>query len=362
VSAVPVARSADRLSRRARRAVVSALATFAALQLGMSIVMDEWLPVLHDAEYGCKLALLRQRQREHPQHALTLVLGSSRSGLGLDPESFPGDQSADGRQSLVFNFAITGCGPVQELQILKRLLRHGVRPDRLLIEVHPLLLHQENGVGEEFWLEVRRMDWRDLLLVSQYSSDRRGLIWRWCRCRICPWYSNRFLILNRVARGWLAKESLVDPWTGLSDYGWLAYRRQEVSREEYQRGAEYARREYAPMLTDYRVTERADQALQALLAYCRREGIETALFVMPEGSQFRVCYGADARRQFDEYVSQVRKRWDVPVYDATTWCDDGDFWDSHHLLPRGARQFSQRFGRQVVAEFVSRPSRSTATQ
>ncbi len=320
--------------------------------------MDEWLPVLHDAEYGCKLAHLKRRQQEHPQHSLVLVLGSSRSGLGLDPESFPSRPSPDGRETLVFNFAITGCGPVQELQILRRLLRHGARPDRLLIEVHPLLLHQENGASEECWLEVRRMDWRDLLLVSQFSFDRRGLIWRWCRSRVCPWYSNRFLILNRAARGWLDPRVKFDPWTGLSRYGWLPYFKAEVTPEEYQRSTEFAKQEYGRMFQDYRVTEQADRALKALLGLCRQEAIETALFVMPEGSQFRACYAPEARRQIDDYLSQIGREWEVPVYDATTWCQDADFWDSHHLLSEGAKGFSRRFGQQVVEEFVARRSRA----
>jgi hypothetical protein len=359
---MPEFRSAGAMARRARRAVVCALATFVVLQLGMSIVMDEWLPVLHDAEYGHKLALLKQRQKERPNQALTLVLGSSRSGLGLNPQCFPSHPSADGRETLVFNFAITGCGPVQELQILKRLLRHGVRPERLLVEVHPLLLHQDDGIGEECWLEVRRMDWRDLMLVSQYVCDRRGMIWRWCRCRVCPWYSNRFLILNRMARNWLDPRSQLDPWTGLSDYGWLPCHRTEVSPAEREQGSENARKQYEPMFACYRITERANRAMDALLALCRNEGIETALFLMPEGTQFRGLYRAEDRRQIDDYLSQIGRRWDVPVYDATNWCDDGDFWDSHHLLPRGARQFSQRFGRMVADEFVSRPARSKITR
>ncbi|HWB11630.1 MAG TPA: hypothetical protein VG826_20535 [Pirellulales bacterium] len=331
---------------------------FATLQLGLSVVMDEWLPVLHDAEYGCKLARLRQRQRECPRHSLMLILGSSRSGVGLDPESFPARQAADGRETLAFNFAITGCGPVQELQILKRLLRHGVRPERLLIEVHPLLLHQEIGASEESWLEVRRMDWRDVMLVSQFAFDRRGLIWRWCRTRVCPWYSNRFLILNRVARGWLSGQTRFDPWTGVSRYGWLPYFKSEVTPEEYQRGTEFAKQEYGRMFQDYRVTEPANRALEALLGLCRQEEIDAALFVMPEGSQFRSGYTAEARQQLDDYLAQIGRRWNVPVYDATTWCGDADFWDSHHLLSRGATSFSRRFGRQVVEEFVSRRSRA----
>jgi hypothetical protein len=343
------------LRDRGRAAIVAAVVAFGATQAGFSLAMDHWLPVLHDPEYGYKLARLRQRQAEHPDCALVAVLGSSRSGMGLRPESFPNCTLPDGHSCLVFNFAITGCGPVQELQTLQRLLRHGVRPDRLLIEVHPLLMHQENGVGEENWLEVRRMGWRDLAVVGEYLGNYRSLVWRWLKARLVACHSNRFLIMNYLARSWVNLDRQ-DPWTGLSDYGWLPYGRQEVTAEEYRRGQDNAWKEYSPMLANYRITERADRALRAVLALCRQRGIEAALFVMPEAASFREWYGVESRRRFNEYLAGVERECAVPVYDATEWCDDRDFWDSHHLLASGAKRFSERFGREALVRFVSRPS------
>lgn len=342
----------DRPTRRARGTLLAALAAFAALQLGMTVVMDDWLPVLHDPEYGYKLALLNRRLAERPHHALTLLLGSSRSELGFDPESLPRLVSPDGREELVFNFAITGCGPVQELQMLKRLLRHGVKPERLLIEVHPLMLHQESGFGEEQWIEPRRMDWRDVLLVKDYVFKPYHFVWRWCRCRLAPWYSNRFLILDRFARSWLDQHTPIHPWRGLSDYGWLSF--PAVTLEQRRRGTEHAKLEYAAMLNAYHVTEPADRAMHHLLRLCQAEQIEAALVVMPEGSEFRSYYTPASRRCFNDYMECLSREFALPVYDATEWCDDDDFWDSHHLVGAGAQRFSQRFGRQAATEFQAR--------
>lgn len=341
-----------RPARRARGILLAALAAFAALQAGMTLIMDDWLPVLHDPEYGYKLALLNSRLAERPRYALTVLLGSSRSELGFDPESLPRQVYKDGREELVFNFAITGCGPVQELQTLERLLRHGVKPERLLIEVHPLMLHQEAGFGEEQWLEPRRMDWRDLLLVKEYVFKPYDFVWRWCRCRLAPWYSNRFLILDRFARSWLDQHRPVHPWRGLSDYGWLPF--PSVTPEQRRRGMENARQEYAAMLNAYQVTEPADRAMHNLLRRCQAERIETALLVMPEGSQFRAYYTPVARQQFNDYMESLSREFSLPVYDATDWCEDDDFWDSHHLLASGAKHFSQRFGKQAWTDFQVR--------
>lgn len=341
-----------RLRRHARTAVGCGLTCFALLQIGLSVVMDRWMPVLHDPEYGHKLALLRARQAEQPDAPLLLVLGSSRSGIGLTPAAFP-KLEIDGHSALVFNFAITGCGPIQELQTLRRLLRHGMRPRRVLIEVHPLLLHQDHGIGEETWLDPRRLDLADLPVVGRYIGHPWTLYERWCRLRLSPWYSNRFLILNRFARSWLETQHHQDAWTHLAADGWLPYGRQEISADEYRKGVEHARREYGPMLTDFRVTPTADAALSALLQLCRDEQIETALYLMPEGSEFRGWYSPTARQEITDYLANLRRRFEAPVYDATTWCDDRDFWDSHHLLAAGAQRFSARFGREAVREFLA---------
>lgn len=343
-----------RPARRARRTLLAALAAFFALQAGMTVVMDDWLPVLHDPEYGYKLASLRQRLAERPRHDLTVVLGSSRSDMGFDPESLPPRVTADGRDEIVFNMAITGCGPVQELQILHRLLRHGVRPRRVLIEVHPLMLHQEAGIGEEQWIEPRRMDWRDVLLVKDYVFDPSRFVWRWCRCRLAPWYSNRFLILDRFARKWLEHPEAVHPWSVLSDYGWFPAT--PVSAEQRQRGIENANHEYAAMLREYRVTEPADRAMHNLLLLCQAERIEMALLVMPEASEFRAQYSPAARRHFNEYMERLSREFRLAVYDGTEWCGDGDFWDSHHLVDTGATHFSQRFAR-AWASFQARQTK-----
>ena len=342
----------DCFSRRSRGVLFAALAGFAGLQLGMCVVMDDWLPALHDPEYGAKLILLSKRLAERPNRALTLVLGSSRSELGLDPASFPKRVLPDGREEIVFNFGISGCGPVQELQMLKRLLRHGVKPERVLIEMHPLLLHQEDGFGEEIWIEPRRMDWQDVVLVKDYVFQPRQFVWRWLRCRMAPWYSNRFLILDRFARSWLDQNKPLHPWRGLSDYGWLAF--PSATPEERRRGTENAKTEYSAMLNEYRVTEPADRALRTLLAICRQERIEAALFVMPEGSEFRACYTPAARSRFNDYMALISRQFELAVYDATEWCDDDDFWDSHHLLQAGAKRFSARFGQQALADFLAR--------
>ena len=82
---------------------------------------------------------------------LVLALGSSRTLTGFRGETVSDDLSeAWSRKVLAFNFGRPAFGPVMELVYLRRLLKDGVRPDLLLVEVLPALLARRNtGVVEE---------------------------------------------------------------------------------------------------------------------------------------------------------------------------------------------------------------------
>ena len=339
--------------RRARLALAWALAACAVLQIAPSIVMDRWLPEMRDPEYGAKLLRLRALQRERPDEPLVLLVGSSRSAMGLRPDAFPECRTADGRTALVFNFGMTGYGPLQELALLHRLLRDGVRPAQVLIEVHPLLLHQENGYGEESWMNVNYLDWGDLCVISRYASHPGQLRREWLAGRLSPWYSRRFLILDRFAPNWAPPATRQNAWSGLDARGWLPHHRQQVTEQEYREGQNYARREYEPALNGFRVTELADRAMRELLELCSQASIPAALYVMPEGSEFRGWYPPAARSEIDAYLAGLGRRYGCPCYDATCWSADGDFWDGHHLLPEGARRFSAKFARDALRPMLA---------
>src|SRR5947209_2995844 len=69
-----------RMSSRARSALCWTLLGFAGLQIGLSVVIDHWLPQWRDLEYGCRARQLHQRTAAATdQPATVLVLGSSRT-------------------------------------------------------------------------------------------------------------------------------------------------------------------------------------------------------------------------------------------------------------------------------------------
>src|SRR2546423_7422265 len=86
-------------------------------QLALAVTLERWRPDLRDPEYGHKLRLVRRQMAATPDRPLLVALGSSRTLNGLRPAVLP-----PGRE-IVFNFGLTGYGPVQQMLALDRLLR-----------------------------------------------------------------------------------------------------------------------------------------------------------------------------------------------------------------------------------------------
>ncbi|HUY33502.1 MAG TPA: hypothetical protein VMV69_12195, partial [Pirellulales bacterium] len=280
-----------RILRRARTTLASALATFVAIQLALYAVLSGSGAALRDAEFGGKLDRLRARLEEAPQTPLLLLLGSSRSANGVSPCRMVSATTPDGQKPLVFNFAMTGHGPVQELILLRRLLRRGIRPDYVLVEIHPCLLYQElGGYSEETWIQVDRLERGDLSTLRRYVARPSRWTWNWWRPWFVPAHSQRLSILNRWTPCWLeagARQSLFDQ---IDTLGWLSPPFARPTADDRRRWTENARRSYLPAFQRFRVTALADRAIRELLDVCRDEGIVTGLFLMPEGGDFRGWY------------------------------------------------------------------------
>jgi hypothetical protein len=324
------------------------LAFYLGLQSALSVVTEHRLLVLRDPEYGSKLALLRTRLAEEPDRELVIILGSSRSGYGFRPEAISASETPGHGSPLVFNFAMTGSGPIMELLCLHRLLAAGIHPDRVIIEVLPPNLHQEGKWSELNWLSISRLGWDDVQLVSRFA-EQPGQLWvDWWRAQIAPGFTQRFCIMSRYAAGWLPWEVRQDIWLGLDRSGWMIYPHTILNDAQQRRAVEFAHQQYAGPLEQYRITAVADRALRELVALCRQQHIAATLLLMPEGTAFQSWYTPAARAAIDQYLAGLSRGYDVPVVDARSWLPDTAFFDSHHLHPDGATAFTQRFAREVL--------------
>ena len=341
-------------SPQGRSALGWTVVWFALVQLVLTLAMDHADVELRDPFWGRKLALLQQRLTQEPDRPLLIVLGSSRTAFGVKPDFAPAPATA-GPRPMVFNFGMMGAGPIQELLFLRRLLAEGIRPERILIEIHPLLLHEEASFGELTALAPTRLGWRDLPVLADYVYDRRELYRHWWHARLTACWSHRMTIQMRWLPRWLDPKCQFDlrVLNRLDGDGWTGTELSAVTPELYERLARVAVRVYKPAFADFHVTERPSRAIDQMLDLCRAEGIEPALFLMPEASQFRAGYSTDARQQIAAYLTDVSRRHDVPLFDLTHACSDANFADSHHMLPAGAERFSRQFARDVLRPLLT---------
>lgn len=321
------------LPRRAklpdRRCVLAAaIGSFVLLELAFFVVAPWWHP---DREYSARLLQLQARLAEQPGRPLTLVIGSSRCLLGFQPQWLPA-ADAD-RPPLVFNFSHTGAGPLLNLLEVRRLLRAGIRPNTIVLEIMPAFLANE-------WREVYApgVELVDAGIVHRCTGDWSFLT-DTIRWRLGPWYYCRQAVLGRWAPRFGAPEFIpIGRWGNFPNV------ETELVDSERKRRLQHEREAY---FDDFAVAESSRQATLELASLCHREQIQLILLLTPEGSEFQHWYSRNARRQVDQFCRQLVDGYDLELIDARNWLTDEQFGDAHHMLASGAREFTRRLAARL---------------
>jgi hypothetical protein len=332
-------------------AVLGAVLAFVALQAALAVALEAWRPEVRDPEYGAKLRRLQALRAAHPDAPLVLALGSSRSLMGLRPADLPG--AGEPGRPLVFNFGLTGYGPVQELVCYRRLRAEGVRPAAVLVELTPFMLTvdrtADNRALEPNW------SFADLAVLGRYRKEPAELYRAWGKARAVPWFSYRYSLLNWLLPASVPYEAREGfKWVNVDEHGWwLGHEQRDgpVPPEEFRRRVESARAQF-DAARDWRVTPAADGALRELLGACRADGAAAAVYLMPESSAMRSWYGPAGRERLAAYLERLGLEEAVPVIDGRAWVPDSGFEDAHHLGAAGSRLCTERFGHEVVGPLL----------
>lgn len=336
------------LRRRARLSVVSALAFFVLFQLLFDLVVQKQRIELRDPEYGYKLATLKRGIRLDPDRPLLLILGSSRTELGVIPSQLHLASAGSDKAPFVFNMSISGSGPLFELLCLKRVLAEGIHPRWVMIEVLPATLPMEPAWCDFDFLRVSRLSLGDLPLLCKYHLFPDQLRSLWIESHTVPWYTHRFLVMSHYAPLWLPQNVRTDNWRNMDwngfRYGIFPLLIDELAREQ---GIAYAEKQYAKTLRQFAIHAKSDQAMHELLDLCHDQHIPALLYLMPEGERFRSWYPPAAQGEIRSYLGRLAEKYGSPLVDARTWFHEEDFADSHHLLAPGAWTFSNRLGVEV---------------
>jgi hypothetical protein len=320
-----------------------------------------------DPGYGERLERLQGRVNAVGTSACdVVVLGSSRIHEGLRAKALDAPLSdALGRPVVVTNFGMAGAGPLSELVNWQRLREDGVRPDVVVIEVVPAFLSAADpmmDVGPER-MPVNKLRRSDLPILEHYVSDARpDLRHDWRIERFNPLYAHRLTILSQFVPGLVPMafrhvahlplpEDVPVAAPGLD--GWTPDRRPQALA--------HAHAEYEKLLQRFHLGGRNCEALRELLASCRKDGVRTALLVMPEGPVYHSWYAPGAYDEVRKWLENVSREYGCSVIDAREWMPtEDDYKDSHHLTPAGAERFTERLGREKLVPLL-RSGASTGT-
>jgi hypothetical protein len=326
----------------------------ALIVLGLSILATNGLVEggradLRDPEYARRIDLLRTRLQESIGRPLLLALGTSRCGEGFRPEVLPTLADRIGRSPLVFNFSHAGAGPVLEQLLLRRLLRQGIRPTWLLLEVLPTNLVGDGDLRGRGWWSWATLQTDDLATMSHYVGVRRVLR-SFVGDRAAPLFTYRFHVQNRLVERLAGR--VPEDWANLGPLGGprieaVAPTAEQTAEAVRQHGDIY--RKYA---AGFELGEVPRRALCDTLTLCGDEGITVALLWMPEHSAWHAWYTPDALRRLDDFLAEVRRKFAVPLIDARFWMGDDLFCDSHHLTSAGADAFTARLAREGLEPLV----------
>ncbi len=332
--------------RRAWWTIACAAGALAVLQI---VMLSCSLSAAHrDPDYGGRLRRLRQRLRAvSADRQLVVVLGSSRVEQGLFARSLDVPLTEQlGRPVVVANFGRPGQVLLEQLTY-ERLRRDGMKPNLAVFEILPAWFHEDWPLGDlnPEVLPESRLSWIDLEVLQRHARKQRSdLRQTWVKALPNALYDQRLRLISRFCPG------LVSTQWRLSD-GRVAEELPDPhprTPEQRRRGLENARSLYGGTVSGFRLGGPGCVILREILAACRRDGIPTALLLMPEGPEFRGWYGPGAMDHLRVWLNQLTVEFGAPVLNTREWMAEDDFVDSHHLTRDGARRFTARFGEEAL--------------
>jgi hypothetical protein len=331
--------------RVARAEAVWAFVGIVAIWAGFVALTELRFPWWWDREYEVRRTLLNERIAEAPDRPLLAVLGSSRIGTAFCPSEMPPIVDGEGRPVMTFNYSHHGSGPRLNLMQLLRLLRDGVEPRWLVIELVPSHVRYEGITAT-----LAAAD--DLPVLLPFMNKRKLLV-EFGRLRLNAVYRNRTGFLRAFAPDFATKAGEGDD-IFLGPLGDDAILSRPGAHPENKKDDQYKliKSMYAYQMQDLQFDPQLVEATRALLQLCRDHQIATAILIAPEDSRFRSWYGPGVEERIEGFYAGLGNDFGIPIVDARRWCPDEDFLDPHHLMPDGARRFTLRLRNEMLEPLV----------
>ncbi len=349
-------RSAD-----ARAGLVWGLVFLLAVQVGLVASRSHWVWFAHDPEFAFRLAALRKQRATHPDPTpLVLLLGSSRTACGIQPDKFPpifmsGTAGKAPRPSLVFNFALCRSGPFAELLCLRRLLDRGIWPGVVLLEVWQPFYMGCPSDAEAKSFAPNRVHLRELPWYLRYHPEPERLLADWAKLNALPVLGLRDqLLLSFAPFVFPPNDNRSVEWRGLDGSGWLRIEwfaprtRNPLSQGDFKA----VRDQYVAAVRHGVIHESTERAMRELLGLCQKHRIAVKFMLYPDA--FARFYPPEALSVFERSLQSLGKEWGAEIVDLRDTLPREAFMDGVHLTHTAAATFSERLGREVLRPMLER--------
>ena len=356
-----LSRSRRPLQARARGALLVGLVLFVVAQISMSAAIENWLPELRDPTFEIKVRQLTDLIGQHRQTPTTVVfLGSSISANGMKAGMVDAPLSAAlGRPAIGYNLATNGAGPITHLVKVQRLLRRGVRPDLVVLEMSPIFYAAvESGINIRR-LSPHLMEHRDLDTLERHT-DSASLRAEWWEANLVPIHGHRLMILNHSARPLVPYADRVSVWNDADAHGWQG--RPSLTPQAHGQVLELVETQFKARLGAYKVDDAPLKALRELTDLLAKEGIATLMVVMPEGPLMRSLYAPEAHAALLAEFSRISRKHRFPLIQARAWLGEDQFRDSYHLHEEGAAVFTERLVQEAILPIAANLPASRLTK
>jgi hypothetical protein len=333
---------------RSRAVFGWAVTGFVLLQLAFTAVVDVWFPLFYDREAAERNRQLCACLKEKPGRPVLLLMGSSRTTMSFRPDMVGPLQDNSGKEVLVFNYSHIGATTPYHFLQLRRLVRQGIKPDWLVLELLPPFLASDSNT-----LLIHGSVATELAITAHYVSLGK-LVPRYLAKQVLPWFRNRTMLLLNLAPDWLAPNNFERELTSLGPMGWdPRFWDRQFNAQEIRRRTDIIKADYEPRLRHFEINPRPARALYEILDLCRREQIKVVLVMTPESKEFRSWYAPDTLSRLTRFCDELSAATGVPVIDARNWLPDEEFYDGHHVLPCGADHFTMCLEREVLRPLVT---------
>lgn len=317
---------------------------------GAQVWLFDFLEPRRDSAYTFRRERLKRQIQLEKGRPVVVALGSSRVLNGVDGEQLAAALQPYRGDVVAANFAVAGGGPINSLALLGRLLRDGIEPDTIVVEVMPHFL-AEGTVTNQAVAHVTPYSNADRIWLAEHGIEPDASSFPQRRKGLAIWEYRAELL--RIYVPSLVGGDSSGSWVHSTDaYGSMLIDNGRFSEERRAKALAIAQLDHAQELGSFKFGEFGLRALEAIMHEGEQRQIEVVLVLMPEGDTFRTWYRPGAREEIYSRVAQLADKHAAHLLDVSELLGDADFLDSHHMLHSGSAKFSAHLGQQVGRKWV----------